>query len=549
MMQRYFMFAMIFLAAQSYAVPVQPADSGKVASQTTELTRSQGAPVVFRNDTLFTVFSRVGPYKVEDRATAIAKRLEELAPHNGELTVVESKHEESYSTIQISGKRVALITDEDGAGSGQDRRLYAAGTAEAIQMAFAKPIVIVLPPVTIREVLLAILATSALIFLLRVLNAFYPILVRLIAKLLTKHKVKLQFQTFEILSYERAYQLVFFLLRMTRIGIGVFLGYFYLVTVLGLFPGTADLAKKLGSYFWDPATRFTSAFVDYLPNLFSLVVITAFLMLAIRLVRRFAIELSTGRIGLPGFYTDWAMPTFKLVRLILVLLALVIAYPFLPGSDSVAFKGVSVFLGVLLSLGSSSAVANMVAGIVLTYMRPFRIGDRVKISDTVGDVVEKTLLVTRIRTLKLENVTIPNTSILGGYIVNYSNTEHGEGNLVHTSVTIGYDVPWKQVHQLLISAAESVPGISRQTRPFVLQRGLGDFSVEYEINLLCADPQLMVQMYSDLHAAIQDKFNEAGVEIMSPAFTALRDGNRVTLPDESLPKDYKAPGFRIDRTN
>ena len=217
-------------------------------------------------------------------------------------------------------------------------------------------------------------------------------------------------------------------------------------------------------------------------------------------------------------------------------------------SASAAFKGVSLFFGVLFSLGSSGAVGNMMAGIILTYTRAFQIGDHVKIGDTTGDVIERTLLVTRVRTIKNVAITIPNCSVLSGQIVNYTSMAQERGLILHTGVTIGYDVPWKQVHALLIAAAERTEHILKEPKPFVLQTSLDDFYVAYQINAYTNRADGQAGIYSELHQNIQDSFNEGGVEILSPHYRAARDGNMVTIPANYLPADYKAPSFRIENT-
>jgi small-conductance mechanosensitive channel len=220
-------------------------------------------------------------------------------------------------------------------------------------------------------------------------------------------------------------------------------------------------------------------------------------------------------------------------------------FPYLPGSDSPAFQGVSIFLGVLFSLGSTSAIANIIAGLVITYMRPFTIGDRVRIAETEGDIIEKNLLVTRIRTVKNVDITIPNAMVLGSHITNFSSSAQDRGLILHTSVTIGYDAPWRKVHELLLGAALRTEHVMKDPAPFVLQKSLGDFYVSYELNALTDQPNMMVRIYSDLHQNIQDTFNEAGVEIMSPHYGAMRDGNQMAIPNEYLPPAYHAPSFRL----
>jgi small-conductance mechanosensitive channel len=231
--------------------------------------------------------------------------------------------------------------------------------------------------------------------------------------------------------------------------------------------------------------------------------------------------------------------------MMVLVLVIIVIFPYLPGSRSPAFQGISIFVGVLLSLGSSSAVANAVAGVILTYMRSFSVGDWVKIGDTVGEVQERNMLVTRILTPKQETITIPNATVMSGSVMNFTREAGNSGVIFHTTVTIGYDAPWKTVHQLLTDAAMATDGVLHNPAPFVLQTGLNDFYVSYELNAYTDVPARMQFIYSDLHQNIQDCFNEAGVEICSPHFASLRDGNTITTPEHYISRDYTAPEFRV----
>ncbi|RZA04271.1 MAG: mechanosensitive ion channel family protein, partial [Moraxellaceae bacterium] len=203
-------------------------------------------------------------------------------------------------------------------------------------------------------------------------------------------------------------------------------------------------------------------------------------------------------------------------------------FPFLPGSSSPAFQGVSVFLGILISLGSSSAITNIVAGLVITYMRPFRIGDRVKIGEVVGDVMEKSMLVTRIKTIKNEDITVPNSLVLSSSTVNYSSHTKNEkqGLIVHYTVTVGYDVPWQQVYHLLVEAALKSEHVQSEPKPFVLQTSLDHYYISYQINAYTKEANKQATIYSNILENIQDVFHEAGIEIMSPSFHVIRDGGK-----------------------
>jgi len=185
----------------------------------------------------------------------------------------------------------------------------------------------------------------------------------------------------------------------------------------------------------------------------------------------------------------------------------------------------------------------------MTYTRAFKLGDRVKIGEVTGDIIEKTLLVTRIRTIQNEIISIPNSTVISNHTVNYSSDAPEKGLIIHTTVTIGYDAPWRQVHQLLTDAALETPMVEKEPPPYVYQTSLDDYYVSYRINAFTKEPNRQAAIYSALHANIQDQFNKAGVEIMSPHYKALRDGNATTIPKDYLPEGYSAPPFKTRQTN
>ncbi len=315
--------------------------------------------------------------------------------------------------------------------------------------------------------------------------------------------------------------------------------------VLGLFPETAGLSGAALDGTAGVVRSVASAILSYLPNLLILILVGGLTFVLIRVAKILARATESGVIAIPSFHSEWAKPTFDLVRILLIMFALVVAFPYLPGGDSPALRGASIFIGVLVSLGSGSAMGNVIAGIILTYMRPFRVGDRVQIIDTMGDVIERSLLVTRIRSIKNVEVIVPNSAVLGSHIANYSANAREQGLILHTTITIGYDAPWRKVHELLIRAALRTPFILPEPKPFVLQTSLNDSHVSYEINAFTNEANKMIDIYSELHQNIQEEFNAGGMEIMSPAFLSLRDGNSVTIPADHRPADYVAPRFRI----
>jgi len=320
---------------------------------------------------------------------------------------------------------------------------------------------------------------------------------------------------------------------------------YYLTFVLGLFPWTRVVSTKLLAYAFSPVRSVVLAILGYLPKLLFLIVIAAVVSFAIRLVRVFFRQIESGRLVFEKFPPEWADPTNKIVRVLLIAFGLVVAFPYLPASDSPAFTGVSLFMGVLVSLASSSALSNMIAGIVLTYTGAFKLGDRVKVGDAFGDIIETTLLATRVRTIKNEDITIPNSIALGSAVTNYTREAGTLGLILHTSVTIGYDAPWRKVHQLLIDAAVATPGILGDPKPFVWQTALNDFYVTYEINAYTATPRDMINIYAGLHSNIQDGFYAAGVEIMSPHYTSIRDGNTAAIPEALRAPGYQPASFSV----
>lgn len=253
----------------------------------------------------------------------------------------------------------------------------------------------------------------------------------------------------------------------------------------------------------------------------------------VRFVHYLANEVKSERLKIRGFYSDWAEPTFHIIRFCFML------YDCNDLSLSARFQVRSVsgyfgFVGLIVSLGSSTVIGNIIAGLVITYMRPFKLGDRIQLNETTGNVIEKTPLVTRIRTPKNEVVTIPNSFIMSSHTVNYSASAREYGLIIHSEVTIGYDAPWRQVHQLLIEAALNTPGVVDDPRPFVLETSLSDWYPVYQVNAYIKEADRLAQIYSDLHQNIQDRFNEAGIEIMSPHYIATRDGSESTIPKDDL---------------
>ncbi len=505
-----------------------------------------GAPVVFGTDTLFRLYGNLGPFSAAARAAAIPGQLRRVAPalERGDSVVVTNG--DSYSELAVGDVVVMTVVDADALPLGATRLVVAQRYARQLRAAMMAARERMTVRAIVMDAVNAVLATGVLALLLWLLSVGFP---KLYVKIETLRRVRLpaiRIQNFELLSAGRLSALLIGTARVVRVILTLVLFYVYIPLVLSFFPWTAPLSQRIVGYAIRPFGVAAVAFLAYIPNLFYLAAGIIIVRYVLKLLKALAGAIETGAIAFSSFYPEWADPTYKIVRVLVFAFAAVVLYPYLPGASSDAFKGVSIFIGVLFSLGSSSAIGNMVAGVVLTYTRAFQMGDRVKIGETVGDVTEKTLLVTRVRTIKNVAVTIPNGTVLSSQVVNYTTLAASRGLILHTSVTIGYDAPWKQVHALLIEAAGRTEHILPEPAPFVWQTSLDDFYVAYEINATTDRPDLMAGTYAELHKNIQDTFNEGGVEILSPHYAQLRDGNPMAVPANYLPKNYRPPVFRIE---
>ncbi len=385
---------------------------------------------------------------------------------------------------------------------------------------------------------------------------FWAVLWTLTSRLVTRHRKNLEerepgsFKTLRIQNYNvltgrdiKAARIM--IVRAVGFVAKTAIFFVGLGTVLSVHPSTASVMDTAYAAILVDLTATLNALVNYLPDLLFLVILFIIVRFGLRILRLFFQGLKRERIEFAGFYPEWADPTYKLVRFMVILFALILAFPYLPGNDSPAFQAASLFLGILVSLGSAGAVANIIAGIMIIYMRAFEIGDYVRIADAEGNVIERSMFVTRIITRKNVEIAIPNSMVLSNHIINFS-AQAREGSLVlHTEVTIGYDVPWQKVHDCLLEAAKKTDGIEDNPSPFVLQTGLDDFYVSYQINGHTKEPQRMAEIYSNLYSHIQNAFHAAKIEIASPHLSAIRDGNQLNIPDDYLPKNFNPPGFRF----
>lgn len=298
--------------------------------------------------------------------------------------------------------------------------------------------------------------------------------------------------------------------------------YFSLILTLSLSPVTEVVANKLIDFIFLPLKTSFLQLVDYLPDLFTVVVIVVIFRYLISLVKSVAKEVVNRKLKIPGFEAHWARTTGRIMVFSLNILMIILIMPYLPGYESLAFKGIAAFLGALITIGGSSIIANFMAGIVITYMNSFRIGDWVEIDSTLGEIIEISAFAVKVKTHKKIIVTIPNSKILTTHINNYSGGKGNHQLLLHTKVSIGYEVLWKEVNELLLSAAHKTEGIDKTSQPFVRQDSLDDFYVIYELNVYSENPSEMPHVYSELHKNILEEFNTAGIDIVTPYYQVDR---------------------------
>lgn len=514
----------IFAAGDVFA---QTAPAPNVTQEQTVAT----APVIIDDMTLFSVRG-IQAFQAEQRAGTIADSIRKVASDRSipvaSLAVFETEH----STDIMAGKeRLVSIYDVDAAPDGISRQVLAKLYLSRIRSVIEKYRLDRMPDSLARGAGYSLLAIIGLVVALFVLKKLY---LRLYSFLEGRYKSRvhaLHIQSLEFVRAERIWTAVTGTLRAIRLILALIIFYICLHLILGFFPWTRLFAANLLGYVLKPVLLIGKGMLIQIPNLLFIAVLIFLIRYFLKLMKLFFTGIENKTLTISGFDPDWAKPTYKIARLLVVVFAIIVAYPYIPGSGSPAFKGISLFIGVVFSLGSSSAISNIIAGYMMTYRRAFKIGDRVKIDEYTGDVTEIRLQVTHLRTVKNEEVIVPNSAILAGHVVNYSSFAREHGLILHTTVGIGYEVPWRQVHAMLLRAAEQTSDILREPCPFVLQKSLGDFAVTYELNVYVDTPQDMPKIYSELHRNILDTFNEYGVQIMTPAYEGDPDQPKI-VPKE-----------------
>ncbi|MFN7218514.1 mechanosensitive ion channel family protein [Microcystis sp.] len=513
-----------------------------------------GFPVMLDGKTLFFIRRGVSSFSAEERANAITRRIERIAQNDSipiENLTIEQIPDDNSLYLSVDQEVILTVTERDAKAYRSTPKVLAQQALQKIQVAIAQYRQDRKPEQLLKNIIYTVIATFAFLIIsfavIKISGKLFPFIRRLIESLTPG----IQIGNVEIVSSSKISFFWLRVLRIIRLLVLFLLLFNYATFVLRLFPWTRVFGESILGYFYQSLELVLSSIGQYLPNAFIIAIIIFITYYLIRLIKPFFTAIERGNLVIPGFYTDWAKPTYNLLLVIIIALAAIVAFPYLPGFDSPAFRGVSVFLGLLLSLGSTSAIANVIGGIILIYTRAFRIGDHIQVGEVIGDLIEKNFLVIRICTPTNKIITIPNSSLLSSNVINFSisSRELNRNLIIQTTITLGYDLPWRKAHKTLIEAALETEHILKEPAPFVLQTSLDNFYISYQLNAYTNQPNLMVIIYSELHQNIQDKCNEAGIEILSPSYTSLRDGNTTTIPENYLPSDYVAPPFRVQSSD
>jgi small-conductance mechanosensitive channel len=502
----------------------------------------KSTPVVFNSDTIFYLNSNIKGYPAELRAHDISKRLQTLTEsYNPLIDSIINTKKNDYIETRFNDVLLFITTEEEGIFNQVPAINLANNRVEIITEKLLEK-----EPLPIKEQAknagFFILSLLVLIGLIKLINFVF----RRINVRLSKVERKFLRKNGYLLKYfipRKTVNIFVFVSNIIRVTLIILILLFYSPFMFSFFPWAKHVVGMFYNYISSPVKFIFYGFIDFIPSLFFIIVIALFARYIVRVGKEIFMDIDSGKLVFKNFHKDWALPTEKIFSVLIYALALILIFPYIPGSGSSAFQGISIFIGAIISFGSTSAISNIIAGIVITYMRPFQIGDRVKINEIVGDVHAKTILVTHIITTKNEDVTIPNANILLGTITNYSKSE-GEHIILHTTITLGYDLPWETANKLLLAAANNTQFLEKTPAPFVLQTSLDDYYVSYELNAYSKFPKKIPLIYSEIHKNILDIFNDAGVEILSPAYMAARDGSLSTVPGQLKPED-KTPLTKI----
>ena len=485
--------------------------------------KMRGQPIVFEKDTLYYLYTSYGPYDIDTRVKYVEEKLKEL--YNDPYFVADSikiKPAGDYLSVMYNDKTITGVSIVDALWENSSQTELAQRYANIIKNTIVKykeqnSLKSVL--IRLAELLLVLFITFILVW---AINRLFDFLKKITLNSEHRFLTSIRIRNYDFIKKPGIVKALVKLLAILRIVFLLFLLITIIPLIFDIFPSTQYLSKIIVQWISEPIKNVGIAIIGYLPHLFYIVIIAVITRYVLKILRFFALEIERGILKIKGFHPEWAHTTYVLARMMLWVLALVIMFPHLPGSDSDAFKGISVFLGVLISLGSSSAISNAIAGIVISYMRPFQVGDWIKSGEIIGAVIEKNALVTRLKTINNEDITIPNSAILSGATMNFTSIGKEIGLALNVQVKVRYDYSDNLVEELLIEAALKTNGISPKPHPYIFQISLSELNAVYELNAYTFHPENMYFIKSDLTKNIQSTFRQANIEIFSTQYVEIR---------------------------
>ncbi|MDR2860387.1 MAG: mechanosensitive ion channel family protein [Elusimicrobiota bacterium] len=485
------------------------------AQEKSDLKNQTAYKVAPFKEPLFYIYRDLGGISAKKRADIISENISDLAAdplYNPESLEIKEDPITKNQNIVYLDRIIVSIDAQDSSILKKDKEIVAKEYIDAIKSAVETARKGNMWYIIAKRLGLVILVLLLTYFIIKYVNKFYGKLKQNI----WQRRENLPAVINKIIGAGQQMQIITGFLNILRSVFIVFIIIIDAMIFLWLFPETRSFANNIIGYILNPLKNFGHALWNYIPDLFAIIIISAIYLVSSKILKAAAHKIESGDIKIKSFYPDWAMSTYNIVRAILLIFTIIAAFPHLPNSNSEAFKGMSMFIGLLLSLGSTSIINNIVSGFVITYMRPFQIGDRIKMGENDGTVIEKTALVTRIRTPKNERITIPNSQIMATYTINYTNSAKNNGLILHREVALGYDVPWRKVHELLIEAALKTPEVLRDPAPFVLQSALDDFYARYQINVYTDNADMMQKIYTHLYENVQDILIRENIELSLP---------------------------------
>jgi small-conductance mechanosensitive channel len=508
----------------------------------------RAVPLTYNNRVITELRATVLGHSPEQRVASIHQRLDGLV-EQGIVGPVATQRVEDFATILVGGQLAFGIAPADvDEVAGETIEHKTARATAALQTALQEAVELRTPARLVRAGLEAAGATLLLLLLLWGIRAADRVAERRLVNLAAERLRRVPLADAHLLQASRVLELTRRLVMFVALIAAAFVIYSWLTFVLRRFPYTRPWGESMREYFFNTVTTLALGSAQALPGLFTVALIFLIARFFVRLINALFDGVEHERFSLPWVYPETAQPTRRLVNGLIWLFALIVAYPYLPGSGTDAFKGVSVFLGLIISLGSSGIVNQVMSSFMITYSRALRLGDYVRVGDIEGTVTQVGMLSTKVKTPRREEVTIPNAVLVSHTTTNFSKFADSEGVYVPTSVTIGYDTPWRQVEALLLMAADRTPGVRREPKPVVFQTALQDFYVQYTLLVSLEGPDRRGPILNTLHANVQDAFNEHGVQIMSPNYEADPKAPKIVPKERWFDAPVRQEGGDADRS-